>query len=95
MTNQNRQEVPDGTFHKRMTRNVDGIKLGFEWHGGAYIQVCRGESFARPSEVINVWDYATDGPTIPRTSEAMGRKIDRWIEDYGTDNLAHDIKENW
>ena len=95
MTNQYRQEVPDGKFHKRMTRTVDGLKLSFEWHGGAYIEVCRGEAFASPSEVINVWEYASDGPRYPRTVQGMTQAVDNWISNYGAEELAHDVRENW
>jgi hypothetical protein len=82
-------------FHHRMSRTVKGVKLGFEWYGGAYIEVCRGEAFASPQEVINVWDYATDKPEIPRTVEAMAATVDEWIEEYGKDDLVHDVRENW
>ena len=95
MTRKFREDVPDGQFHHRLTRYVDGIKLGFEWHGGAYIQVCRGEAFAHPSEVINVWDYASNSPTIPRTDEAMGSRVDEWVRNYGPTDLVHDVKNNW
>lgn len=87
-----------------MSRTLsDGTVLGFEWHGGAYIQVCRGAAFAHPNEVINVWSYGDDGPRIPRTLEGMARKIDDWILRYGSDdgepaddaNLLHDVHNNW
>lgn len=91
-----RAEVPDGTFHARASRNIgDDVILGFEWFGGAYIEVCRGEAFASPREVINVWDYATDQPTIPRERSAFLARIDLWIGDYGRDNLIHDVRSNW
>jgi hypothetical protein len=83
------------SYHKRMTRVVDGVKFGFEWYGGPYIEVCRGEAFASPSEVINVWDYAKDAPRIPRTDAGLAAKIDDWIADYGADNLVHDATVNW
>lgn len=96
-----REDVPDGRFFARKQRVVtsdDGrreITLGFEWHGGAYIEVSRGHAFGNPKEVINVWDYASDSPRIPRTKQAMGRVIDDWISDYGRDNLVHDVTTNW
>jgi hypothetical protein len=93
-----RDDVPDGTFHARMSRTVNGVKLGFEWWGGAYIQVCRGEAFQTPHEVINVWHSSTDQPRIPRTTEAMAERIDEWIAEYGeygADDLVHDVTHNW
>lgn len=81
--------------HYRTTREVEGIKLGFEWHGGAYIGVCQGESYAHPVEVINVWDYAKNAPRIDRTREAFNNKVDDWVGEYGRENLAHDVRENW
>lgn len=96
--NQHRIDIPDGVFHHRLYRTVGGVrgvKLGFEWHGGAYMQVCRGAAFASPGEVINVWDYNTDGPIIPRTPAAMAAKVDEWIDTYGPENLTHDVQQNW
>jgi hypothetical protein len=98
VTNKHRQDVPDGQFHHRITRTVEGISLGFEWHGGAYIEVCKGQAFKSPKEVINVWDCRADGPTIPRTVEAMEARVDEWIQEYGEygpEDLAHDVRENW
>lgn len=100
MGNKYRREVPDGTFHARMTRKLsDGTTLGFEWHGGEYIEVCVGAAFAHPSEVINVWDAGADGPRIARTKEALSAKIDDWIAHYGEaeddSDLVHDVRNNW
>lgn len=82
-------------FHHRMSRTVEGRKFGFEWWGGQYIQVCRGEAFQSPQEVINVWNAYTDKPRIDRTVEAMETKVDEWIAEYGPENLVHDATENW
>lgn len=95
-----REEVPDGRFFARKQRVItsdDGheVTLGFEWQGGAYIEVSRGHAFGNPKEVINVWEYASDSPRIPRTKQAMGRAIDDWISNYGRDNLIHDVTTNW
>jgi hypothetical protein len=93
---ENRQNVPDGQFHHRTTRMVNGSqRLGFEWHGGAYIEVCRGDAFAHPREVINVWDYAADGPLYPRTIQGMTAAVNEWIDNYGPDDLVHDVTHNW
>ncbi len=106
---QNRQDVPDGDFWHKMVHTItsgdEAIILGFEWHGGAYIDVCR--VMESPSgapgkwlgarEVINVWDYQDDGPTIPRTKGAMARRVDDWIVEYGEDGgtLFHDVTTHW
>lgn len=34
-----------------------------------------------PFEVINVWDYATDQPTVPRTHEGLKSACDEWLAD--------------
>jgi hypothetical protein len=91
---ENRRNVPDGKFHHRMTRTVEGISLGFEWHGGAYIEVCQNLAFAHPSEVINVWDCAADGPRYPRTKQGMTDAVNSWLDNYGAGDLAHDVS-NW
>ncbi len=98
MSKEYRDDVPDGTFHHRLTRTVDGEKLGFDWYGGAYIEVYSGQAFSRPRDVINVWEYASDSPRIPRTVEAMARAVDEWIASYGERgplDLANDVRENW
>jgi len=53
------------------------------WHGGAYIELGyideRGEFIA--GDVINVWNYETDQPRIPRTLTALEVKVnDRLAE---------------
>lgn len=70
-----------------------GLVLEFVWHGGAYIEVRRVPD--SPVEVINVWDYATNEPRIPRTKGAMSRRVDDWIAEYPKDALIHDVVENW
>ena len=70
-------------------RKVGDILLGFEWEGGPYIQVCKGSAFSKPYEVIHVGEFREF------TMENFRRKVDNWIIDYGTDNLIHDVVENW
>ena len=94
MTNKYRQDVPDGEFHARTQRMVGGQMFGFEWHGGAYIQVCRGSAFSHPGEVIHMWDDCADGPRYPRTDSGMAAAIDNWVDTYGADDLVHDMV-NW
>ena len=99
MTTSYREQVPDGKFHHRLQRTIsdgkDSITLGFEWHGGAYIEVCKRQAFQSPQEVINVWDYAKDEPEIPRTVHAMENRVEEWIRDYGEGSLLHDVLNNW
>jgi len=57
----------------------------YVWHGGAYIDIhgqedveCTGRTF----DCINVWDYATDVPTIARTEEGMREAIDEYEAEW-------------
>ena len=63
----------------------------FRWHGGTYIDVgsvwhvddqpgMHGDDF-HAYDVINVWDYATDQPTIARTLEAFQECCEQYIAD--------------
>jgi hypothetical protein len=51
------------------------------WHGGAYIDLgyvaAEDQGFVA-SDVINVWDYANDEPTIPRTLDALEQAVNEW-----------------
>jgi len=53
------------------------------WHGGAYIELGyideTGEFHAW--DVINVWDYATDTPRIPRTLDALQERVDERLNE--------------
>jgi hypothetical protein len=73
-------------------RRVDSIKYrpndGYEyrWNGVApYIERFRimGTSdivYPLPDiEVISVWDYTTQTPTIARTCQAMANRIQAWL----------------
>lgn len=58
----------------------------YRWHGGAYIDVYRvadilADADAAPVDTINVWDYATDQPTIARTVTAFTAHVDAWRAD--------------
>jgi hypothetical protein len=77
----------------RTSRVVRGIKLGFEWHGGTYIDVCQGEAYSHPKEVINVEDAKGNRPDF--TMDNFKSEVDEWIESYGPKDLAHDVRENW
>jgi hypothetical protein len=72
-------------------RTVAGYELKFVWYGGAYIDICwadSGDSF----DVINVWDYAKDEPTIERTRAAMAAAVDEWINEPEASH-EHDLYE--
>ena len=48
------------------------------WKGGAYIDLFAGDDdVAR--DVINVWNYETDQPAIPRDAESMARHVRSWF----------------
>ena len=67
-----------------------GYTIRGEYHGGAYIDLSFGDGEA--FDVINVWDYATDKPTIPNTPLAVRRAMLEWRCAAG-DSLAHDLRE--
>jgi hypothetical protein len=61
----------------------------FVWHGGAYIDVGSTQAMGSPGingddfhayDCINVWDYATDGPTIERSLEAFEARCQEYME---------------
>ena len=50
------------------------------WHGGAYIDLyMKGQP--APFDCINVWDYETDTPRIPRTACGLADRVNAWITD--------------
>jgi hypothetical protein len=53
------------------------------WHGGAYIELGYIDESCEfvAGDVINVWDYATDKPRIPRTLDALKLKVDARLTD--------------
>lgn len=51
----------------------DGLR--FTWHGGALIEVAF-EDNATPYDVINVWDYEWDVPTIEVSMRGLVNHID-------------------
>lgn len=73
----------------------NGLRLGFSWEGGPYIDVCIGQNYGHPKEVINVWNYETGKPELEFTRDAFRAKIKEWMDDYGRDDLYHDVTENW
>lgn len=51
--------------------------LTFAWEGGPYIDIFVGED-EFPRETIHVWDYGTDRPRIPVTSESFIAECEEW-----------------
>jgi len=60
------------------------------YEGGNYIDLSFGNSPA--FDVINVWDYATDKPTIENTHRAVREAMREWKKAAGS-SLAHDLRE--
>lgn len=54
--------------------------LRFTWHGGALIEVAF-EDNATPYDVINVWNYETDEPTIERSMRGLVNHIDDLMDE--------------
>lgn len=71
---------------------VNGTPIHGTYEGGAYIDLsfeAHGDAF----DVINVFDYATDKPTIENTSAAVRQEIREWAEAAG-ESLDHDLREH-
>jgi hypothetical protein len=67
------------TAHMTYTTD-DGIE--FRWHGGEYIEIGYSEAGEwHAQDVINVWDYETSSPYIPRTIEAFQARCDEYVAD--------------
>ncbi len=77
---------------EQLTAHVEmnGHDIKGTYHGGAYIDLSFGDG--RAFDVINVWDYATDKPTIPFTSDAVRQEMLEWREAAG-ESLDHDLRE--
>ena len=69
----------------------------FEWAGGPYIDVRRPGTVSSPSfghegyrvpappvDAINVWDYATDAPTIS-TPQELADRAEQWLDALAAD----------
>jgi hypothetical protein len=82
-------------------RTLGTVRLRFVWAGGPYIDV--HEVGWSAAEVINVWDYAKNEPTIEQTDAALRAECERWITTYGDAEtplacmaaLEHDVMEHW
>jgi hypothetical protein len=74
----------------RATIQAAGREVHGEYHGGPYIDLSFGDG--RAFEVINVWNYETDRPTIANTTRAVRHAMIEWRNAAG-DSLAHDLRE--
>ena len=52
-----------------------------DYAGGAYIDLTFGHTGHQPTEVINVWDYATGKAEIDQSSVEIRTKVREWIAD--------------
>lgn len=71
------------TDHRTTVRNGPWTAV---YHGGAYIDVHWG---GRAIDCINVWDYATDTPTIPNTRGAVRAELADWVAESADDYLRN------
>ena len=53
------------------------------YHGGPYIEIAHETALDEIVDVVNVWDYALDVPTIMFTAKAVTRKVEEWVHEYG------------
>jgi hypothetical protein len=58
----------------KMIYTRDGME--FVWHGGAYIEIFIVGGDGSAIDSYNVWDYATDKPTIEKTLDAFTEYVD-------------------
>jgi hypothetical protein len=72
------------------TITIAGYTIHGTYHGGMYIDMYLG-SDRTPFDVINVWNDATNRPTIACTDRAVERAMIKWCEDAGQ-SLAHDLR---
>lgn len=77
----------------RTTKRIKGstIRLGFDWHGGTYIDVAVGEAFATSTfEVINVEDAQGNRPAFTRNN--FHDIINHWLVTYPQSDLLDDMR---
>jgi hypothetical protein len=48
------------------------------WRGGPYVELFTGADDTA-KDVINVWDYKTDEPRIPREAAALAKCVKEWL----------------
>ena len=48
------------------------------WEGGPYIHLYP-EGSDDPTQIVNVWDYQNDKPTIERTAKAVAERVREWL----------------
>ena len=88
--------ITAGTSKGERTRSIAQMTMGGRsitgtYEGGAYIDLYfTGSEVA--FDVINVWDYATDKPTIENTHSAVREEMQEWKKAAGS-SLGHDLHE--
>lgn len=81
-TTSNRQDkwlAGDRRRTPRLIASVYGSWVA-KYAGGPYIDVYH-TSRAYPLDVINVWDYGTEAPTIPFNVKAVHAELLAWLAD--------------
>lgn len=68
----------------RMEYKPNGAEIVARWHGGAYIDIysTAAELAGAPFACVNVWNYATDTPTIPATLAGLTAAVDSWVAEH-------------
>ena len=69
----------------RMEYTNEDLGIVARWHGGAYIDVYSTQwdgGLSAPFACVNVWNYATDTPTIPATLAGLTAAVDSWIAEH-------------
>lgn len=77
----------------RTTKRINGstVRLGFDWHGGTYVDVAVGEAFStRTFEVINVEDAEGNRPSFTRNN--FHSIVNNWLAEYGAAELLDDMR---
>jgi hypothetical protein len=59
--------------------------------GGPYIDIHHKSNPETAIDCVNVWNYATDAPTIPLTVDAVIDKVTEWEAENADDVLKHVI----
>lgn len=48
------------------------------WQGGPYIHLYP-EGSDEATQIVNVWDYSNDKPTIEKSAKAMAARVREWL----------------
>jgi hypothetical protein len=72
-------------MNARMEYTNKELGIVARWHGGAYIDIYSTTfegGHAAPMVAVNVWNYATDRPTIPPTLQGLTDHMESWIAEH-------------